>query len=79
MPCCDGCGKKTLAKALIGLPEIDVRTLAEEFEVAVSTVGRWRRGTASPHPLVAAQIIRRACELRERLADGSRSTPRSSA
>lgn len=62
--CCDDCGAKNLRDALVGLHPADCRTLAAEFEVAESTVGRWRRGTACPHPLLAGRIIRRACELR---------------
>ena len=30
--------------------------LADEFEVATSTVQRWVDGTASPHPLILGQI-----------------------
>lgn len=33
------------------------RSLAEEFECAVSTPDRWCRGTARPHPLLQKQII----------------------
>ena len=62
--CCDGCGAKNLRDALTGLHPDDVAALAGEFEVARSTVDRWRRGTACPHQLVAGKIIRRACELR---------------
>jgi ribosome-binding protein aMBF1 (putative translation factor) len=34
------------------------RELAHEFEVAVSTVSRWAKGTARPHPLLQKQIVR---------------------
>lgn len=34
------------------------RELAHEFEVAVSTVSRWAKGTARPHPLMQKQIVR---------------------
>jgi hypothetical protein len=34
------------------------RELASEFEVAVSTVSRWSKGTARPHPLLQKQIVR---------------------
>ena len=34
------------------------RELAHEFEVAVSTVSRWAKGTARPHPLLQRQIVR---------------------
>lgn len=34
------------------------RELAQEFEVAVSTVSRWAKGTARPHPLLQKQIVR---------------------
>lgn len=38
-------------------PEQD-RRLAAHFEVAVSTVNRWRIGVSRPHPLVVKRIIR---------------------
>jgi DNA-binding transcriptional regulator YiaG len=31
--------------------------LAKEFEVATSTVNRWARGAARPHPRISAQIL----------------------
>ncbi len=34
------------------------RELAHEFEVAVSTVSRWAKGTARPHPLLQKQIVK---------------------
>ena len=34
------------------------RELAHEFEVATSTVSRWAKGTARPHPLLQKQIVR---------------------
>lgn len=34
------------------------KELAGKFEVAQSTVGRWIRGTARPHPLIQKQILR---------------------
>lgn len=33
------------------------RTLAVEFEVASSTVERWAKGTAIPHPLLRRQVV----------------------
>lgn len=33
------------------------RSLAAHFEVPLSTVERWYRGTAAPHPLIRDQII----------------------
>jgi hypothetical protein len=42
------------------------RELAEEFEVAISTVSRWASGLARPHPRLQKQIVqalaRRAAE-----------------
>ncbi|HWO18429.1 MAG TPA: hypothetical protein VNO30_06620 [Kofleriaceae bacterium] len=32
--------------------------LAVEFEVAESTVSRWAKGTARPHPRIQKQVIR---------------------
>jgi len=34
------------------------RDLAVEFEVAESTVSRWAKGTARPHPRIQKQVIR---------------------
>ena len=34
------------------------RELAREFEVAVSTVSRWAKGSARPHPLLQKQIVK---------------------
>lgn len=34
------------------------RDLAVEFEVAESTVSRWAKGTARPHPRIQKQIVR---------------------
>jgi ribosome-binding protein aMBF1 (putative translation factor) len=34
------------------------RDLSTEFEVAISTVSRWAKGTARPHPLLQKQIVR---------------------
>ena len=34
------------------------RDLAREFEVVESTVSRWAKGTARPHPLLQKQIVR---------------------
>jgi hypothetical protein len=48
------------------------RELAHEFEVAVSTVSRWAKGTARPHPLMQKQIVR---SLHRRV---KRMTPRTS-
>jgi hypothetical protein len=31
--------------------------LADEFEVAPSTVDRWARGTARPHPRIQKQVV----------------------
>jgi hypothetical protein len=31
--------------------------IADEFEVAPSTVDRWARGAARPHPLVQRQVV----------------------
>lgn len=33
------------------------RDLADDFEVAESTVSRWARGIARPHPLIQKQIV----------------------
>ncbi len=33
------------------------RKLADEFQVAVSTVKRWQNGIASPHTKIAQKII----------------------
>ena len=33
------------------------RELADRFEVAISTVSRWRDGTARPHLRITQQII----------------------
>lgn len=33
------------------------RDLAREFEVAISTVSRWAKGTARPYPLIQKQIV----------------------
>lgn len=33
------------------------RDCAREFEVAVSTVDRWAKKTANPHPLLKKQIV----------------------
>ncbi len=35
------------------------RTLAGNMEIAVSTVERWGKGSACPHPLLQAQVVRR--------------------
>ena len=42
---------------LLGLYLVDDRKLADEFEVAVSTVKRWRIGTARPHPKLTQLIV----------------------
>jgi hypothetical protein len=34
------------------------KALAREFEVALSTVSRWARGTANPHPRIRGQIAK---------------------
>lgn len=75
MGCCDGCGDKNLRDALTGLHADDAAALAAEFEVASSTVKRWKLGVASPHPLLARQIIRRACELRRARSSPTGQTP----
>jgi hypothetical protein len=51
------------------------RDLANEFEVAESTVSRWSKGIARPHPRIQRQIVqsilRRAKRLCVRTASGS--------
>ena len=37
------------------------RDLADDFEVAESTVSRWARGIARPHPLIQRQIVQWIC------------------
>ena len=34
------------------------RDLATEFEVAVSTISRWAKGVASPHPRLQKQVVK---------------------
>ena len=34
------------------------RDLATEYEVAISTISRWAKGTARPHPLLQKQIVK---------------------
>mgnify|MGYP003501009046 FL=1 len=36
----------------------DKTALAEEFEVALSTVARWGNGNSTPHPAIAARVER---------------------
>ncbi len=57
--------RSELQHALADASAEDDRALAIEFEVAVSTVSRWRSGTARPHPLLAGKIV---TVLRERIA-----------
>jgi len=47
------------------------RDLAVEFEVAESTVSRWAKGTARPHPRIQKQVIR---SLQRRAAKRTRAT-----
>jgi len=55
------------------------RDLAAEFEVAESTVSRWAKGTARPHPRIQKQVIRaltrRANRVAERRIGGSTTSP----
>jgi hypothetical protein len=39
-------------------PEGFNRSLAEEFEVAESTIDCWAKGTAHPHPYLQNQVVR---------------------
>lgn len=39
------------------IDKYSTRELAEEFEVAPSTVTRWANGVAKPHPKVKALIL----------------------
>lgn len=55
--------RQRMMRALQTLGDFADRQLAKEFEVAVSTVGRWRRGTAKPHVRVANLIYLRAVQL----------------
>ncbi len=41
--------------AVLGVSD---RELADEFEAAVSTINRWKRGVASPHPLMRPSVYR---------------------
>lgn len=48
--------QNVLSSYLANNPEAN-RDLADEFEVAVSTVKRWANGTAQPHPILTRRII----------------------
>jgi len=51
------------------------RELASEFEVAVSTISRWSKGTARPHPLLQKQIVRSLVRRAKGLATRRASSP----
>ena len=43
---------------ITSLTHEEKKNLAEEFEVAISTVERWGTGVANPHPRIRSQIIK---------------------
>lgn len=43
--------------------EFSIRSVAARFEVAQSTVERWRSGSARPHPAIKKQVVRFLVEL----------------
>lgn len=43
--------------------EFSIRSVAARFEVAQSTVERWRSGSARPHPAIEKQVVRFLVEL----------------
>ena len=65
------CPSKTLDKdftdivaSYIALPGVNLRTIADEFEAAVSTISRWANGVARPMPRMQREVvayIQKAC------------------
>ena len=47
----------TFSQVVSRLNAAQRRECAREFEVAVTTVDRWAKKTANPHPLLRKQIV----------------------
>lgn len=50
-------GFATIVNACLGLFGMSQRELADEFEVAESTLSRWANGVTSPHPGVRKLVV----------------------
>ena len=46
-----------IVAAYLDLSGVPQRTIADEFEAAISTVSRWASGTARPHPKMQKLIV----------------------